>query len=108
MLTPPSSTRKSICMSTHSKKAISKKPVSKKLKVRTIIKVSASPSIFFKSASHAKLWDSVTKRTLVGERTLHAKDFKGSGIEELLQETNLLSTIIVCLLLCIKTSYNSM
>ena len=49
--------------------------------------VSACPSIFFKSSAHAKLWDSVTKRTLIRERiTLYAKDFKGSRIKELLGE----------------------
>ena len=33
------------------------------------------------------------KEDLVRELTLHAKDFKGSGIEELLGETNLLSIV---------------
>ena len=35
----------------------------------------------------------VTKRTLVEEQTLHAKDFKGSRIVELLEETNMLGTV---------------
>ena len=33
------------------------------------------------------------KRTNIGERTLHAKDFEGSRIKELLWETNLSSTV---------------
>ena len=70
-----------------------KKPTSKKLKVLPKTKISASPYIHFKSTSHAKLWDSMRKRTLVRELTLHAKDFEGSRIEELLGETNLLGTV---------------
>ena len=90
MSKPPPSTRKSTRLCTQSKKPQSKRPVTNKLKVQTLIKVSACPSIFFKSAAHDKLWVSMKKRTLVGERTLHAKDFEGSRIEELLMETNLL------------------
>ena len=81
-----------LCMSTQSK-AQSKRQAAKKLKLWTPTKVYACLSIFFKSAAHAKLWDSITKRTLVEEGILHAKDFKGSGIEELLGKTNLLSTV---------------
>ena len=93
MVKPPSSTRKSTRMSTQSEMARLKRLVAKKLKVRTPTKVSVYPSIFFKYAAHAKLWDSMIKRTLVGEPTLHAKDFEGLGIGELVGETNLLGTV---------------
>ena len=71
----------------------SNKPTAKKQKVQTSPKVSASPSIFFKFLSHAKLWASVSKRTLVSERPLHSKNFERYEIVELLGETHLLDTV---------------
>ena len=77
----------------HAKKVAIKKPIAKKQRVQLSPKVNATPSIFFKFAWHVKLWASISKRTLLSERTLHSKDFTISEIVELLGETNLLGTI---------------
>ena len=92
MLSP--SIRKSTRFSTQSKKAAQKKPTIKNQKVWTSPTVSAFLSVFFKSSSYAKLWASVSKRTLVGEPTFLTKDFEHSGILELLGETNLIGFLL--------------
>ena len=93
-LPPPlSSKRKSNHLSAQSKKVAPRKLAVNEQKVWTSPIVSASPSRFFKSNSHGKLWASVSKRTLVDEGTLHSKDFKHSGIEELLGKKNMLGTV---------------